>query len=150
MSKRFSEQFKQEAVQLVSAERPIRQVASYLGIGYSTLDKWVRAHRERTGQLVALTQEQKRIRELERQLMEAKAQQIHNYHFASQDIEKLGITHCMASAVIATFTVLGGRTVGPVAIRDGLSEATIKALQEDMRRSFEQATAFKPKGWIGE
>ena len=68
MSKRFSEQFKQEAVQLVSAERPIRQVASYLGIGYSTLDKWVRAHRERTGQLVALTQEQKRIRELERQV----------------------------------------------------------------------------------
>ena len=46
----------------------IRQVASYLGIGYSTLDKWVRAHRERTGQLVALTQEQKRIRELERQV----------------------------------------------------------------------------------
>ena len=86
-----------------------------------------------------------RIRELERQLMEAKAQQIHNYHFASHDLEKLGITHCMASAVIVTFTVLGGRTVGPVAILDGLSEATIKALQEDMRRSFEQATAFKPK-----
>ena len=89
-----------------------------------------------------------RIRELERQLMEAKAQQIHNYHFASHDLEKLGITHCMASAVIVTFTVLGGRTVGPVAIRDGLSEATIKALQEDMRRSFDQATAFKPKGVV--
>lgn len=91
-----------------------------------------------------------RIRELERQIVEYRAQQIHNYHFASHDLEKLGITHCMASAVIVTFTVLGGRTVGPVAIRDGLSEATIKALQEDMRRSFEQATAFKPKGWIGE
>ena len=89
-----------------------------------------------------------RIRELERQLMEAKAQQIHNYHFASQDIEKLGIKHCMASAVIVTFSTLGGRTIRPVAIRDGLSEATIKALQEDMRRSFEQATAFKPKGVV--
>ena len=52
----------------------------------------------------------------------------------------------MGSAVIATFTVLGGRTtIAPVAIRDGLSEATIKALQEDMRRSFKQATAFKLK-----
>ena len=91
-----------------------------------------------------------RIRELERQIVEYQAQQIHNYHFASHDIEKLGITHCMASAVIVTFTVLGGRTVGPVAIRDGLSEATIKALQEDLRRSFEQTTAFKPKGFIGE
>lgn len=68
MSKRFSEQFKEEAVRLVSTERPIKEVARQLGIGYSTLDKWVRAHRGRTGQLVALTQEQKRIRELERQV----------------------------------------------------------------------------------
>jgi transposase len=55
-------------VQLVSTERPIKEVASQLGIGYSTLDKWVRAHRRRTGQLAALTREQKRIRELERQV----------------------------------------------------------------------------------
>ena len=68
MSKRFSEQFKQEAVQLVSTERPIKEVASQLGMGCSTLDKWVRAHRGRTGQLAALSQEQKRIRELERQV----------------------------------------------------------------------------------
>ena len=68
MSKRSSEQFKQEAVQLVSTERSIKEVASQLGIGYSTLDKWVRAHRGRTGQLAALSQEQKRIRELERQV----------------------------------------------------------------------------------
>jgi transposase-like protein len=54
MSKRFSEQFKQEAVQLVSAERPISEVASQLGVGYSTLDKWVRAHRKSTGQLVSM------------------------------------------------------------------------------------------------
>lgn len=68
MSKRFSERFKQEAVQLVSTERPLKEVANQLGIGYSTLDKWVRAHRGRTGQLAALTQEQKCIRELERQV----------------------------------------------------------------------------------
>lgn len=68
MSKRFSEQFKQEAVQLVSSERPIGEVARQLGIGYSTLDKWVRSHRRRTGELAAVPQEQRRIRELERQL----------------------------------------------------------------------------------
>lgn len=68
MSKRFSEQFKQEAVQLVCAARPVSAVAQQLGIGHSTLDKWVRAQRKSTGQLQALTQEQKRIRELERQV----------------------------------------------------------------------------------
>lgn len=41
MSKRFSEQFKQEAVQLVSTQRPIGEVTSQFGIGYSSLDKWV-------------------------------------------------------------------------------------------------------------
>lgn len=91
-----------------------------------------------------------RIRDLERKLVEAQAQHIHNYHFASHELEKMGTTHCMGSAVIVTFTVIGGRTISPVAIHDGLSEATIKAIQEDMRRSFEQATAFKPKGLIGE
>lgn len=68
MSRRFSEQFKQEAVQLVLAGRPINEVANQLGVGYSTLDKWVRTHRKNTGQLAALTQEQTRIRDLERQV----------------------------------------------------------------------------------
>jgi transposase len=68
MSKRFSEQFKQEAVGLVSTNRPISEVANQLGVGHSTLDKWVRAQRRRNGQLAVLTQEQKRIRELERQV----------------------------------------------------------------------------------
>ena len=87
-----------------------------------------------------------RIRELERKLLEAQAQQIHRYHFASHELEKMGTTHCMGSAVIITFTVLGGRTtIAPVAIRDGLSETTINALQEDMRRSFDKATEFEPK-----
>ena len=86
-----------------------------------------------------------RIRALERKLAESQAQQIHNYHFASHQIEELGIRHCMASAVIVTFTTLSGRSISSVAIRDGLSEATIKALQEDMRRSFEQIIELKPK-----
>ena len=55
MSQRFSVQFKQEAVQLVSTECPVAEVASQQRIGYSTLDKWVRCHHRCTGQLAELT-----------------------------------------------------------------------------------------------
>lgn len=49
------------------------------------------------------------------------------------------------SAVILTVTALGGKTVvAPVAIRDGLSAATIAAIQNDLRRSFELATLVNP------
>ena len=64
MSKRFSDQFRQSAVEMVSPEHPIAEAAHSLGIGHSTSDKWVRAHRRQTVQLAALNQEQKRIREL--------------------------------------------------------------------------------------
>ena len=88
-----------------------------------------------------------RIRELERKLVEAQAQQIHNHHFASVGIEKASINKWMESAVIITITTLGGREiVAPVAIRNGLSDATIKAIQEDLLRSYNYATELKPKG----
>lgn len=52
---------------------------------------------------------------------------------------------CHGSAVILTLTALGGREiVPPVAIRDGLSPATVTAIQEDLRRSFELATLVSP------
>lgn len=50
-----------------------------------------------------------------------------------------------ASAVILHITALGGReVVAPVAIRDGLSQKAVEALQEDLRRSFELATMVSP------
>jgi CTP-dependent riboflavin kinase len=88
-----------------------------------------------------------RICELERKLVEAQAQQIRNHHFASVGIEKASINKCIGSAVIITITALGGREiVAPVAIRNGLSDATIKAIQDDLLRSFNYATELKPKG----
>jgi hypothetical protein len=51
-----------------------------------------------------------RIAELERQLHEAKAAQVHNYHFASKGLDKLGTDRLMGSGVILSMTVLGGRT----------------------------------------
>lgn len=49
------------------------------------------------------------------------------------------------SAAVLTITGLGGRViVPPVAIRDGISPATVDALQDDLRRSFELATLVNP------
>lgn len=46
--KRFTPEFKAEAVRLaLSGDRPQRAVADDLGIGYSTLDRWIGQHRDR-------------------------------------------------------------------------------------------------------
>lgn len=88
-----------------------------------------------------------RIAELERKLMEAEAQLVHVYHFAGIDLPKFGIDKCAGSAVILTLSTLGNRaTIGPIAIRDGLSQTTIDALQADFIRSYEEAIVLKPKG----
>lgn len=88
-----------------------------------------------------------RIAELERKLNEALAGQAHVYHFASASIDKASTDHLLASGVIITLTVLGGREIfNPVLIRDGLSRETIAALKADFARSYENAVSFKPSG----
>jgi transposase len=44
MSKHHIEQFKQEAVAYVPSnkDKPVKAIAQSLGVGYSTLDNWVR------------------------------------------------------------------------------------------------------------
>ena len=52
----------------------------------------------------------------------------------------------MASGVVLTLTVLGGRKLfEPVLIRDGLSEALITTLRADLARSYLLAVQQKPK-----
>lgn len=88
-----------------------------------------------------------RIAELEQKLKEAEAQQAHVYHFADAGIGKMSTEHLMGSGVMLTLTVLGGCEVfRPVLIRDGLSDETIAALKEDLKRSFKLATLHKPNG----
>lgn len=88
-----------------------------------------------------------RIAELERKLMEAEAQQIHRYHFASCELEKFGINKMMGSGVILELSALGGKAVlTPVMISDGLSAETIAALKADLVRSYNKMVEFKPKG----
>ena len=64
---RFSEQFKQDAVRLTGQGTPLREVAQSLGVGVSTLDKWVRTAKGSSAGVSALSAEQKRIRELEKE-----------------------------------------------------------------------------------
>lgn len=72
MSKRYSEQFKQEALNFVQTHPSvgIATVAKQLGVGYSTLDNWLRQHRQSLGRATATAQtaEQQRIRQLEKQV----------------------------------------------------------------------------------
>lgn len=69
----YSPEFRLEAAQqVVDAGRSVRDVSESLGLGKSTVDKWVRQLRnERGGNLSSatpLTPDQLRIRELERKL----------------------------------------------------------------------------------
>ena len=51
MIKRYSAQFKQESIQYVQShfESTIATIAQPLGVGYSTLDHWLRQHRKSIG-----------------------------------------------------------------------------------------------------
>lgn len=87
----------------------------------------------------------KSYKDLERENMELRAQMPHASVAACRDLEKAGAV-LMASAAIITITALGGRViVGPVAIRDGLSSASITALRGDISRSHAAIVAAQPK-----
>jgi transposase len=72
MTKRYSTQFKQEALNFVQnhPSLAVHTAAKQLGVGYSTLDKWIRLHRSSIGSVAAsaMTTEQQRIRALEKQV----------------------------------------------------------------------------------
>ncbi len=79
-----------------------------------------------------------------RRLLEAKASLANNYPIAHKDLGKASTEHMRASGVILTLTALGGREIiSPVMIADGLSNETTAAIQADLRRSHEIATAGK-------
>ncbi len=71
---RFSPEFRLEAAQLVTDQRySIREAAEAMGVGKSTMDKWVRQLRvERNGGQIGtatpMTPDQQKIRELERKI----------------------------------------------------------------------------------
>ncbi|NRP09423.1 Transposase [Marinobacterium sp. xm-a-121] len=69
----FSPEFRLESAQLVVDQGyKVREAAEAMGVGKSTMDKWVRQLRaERKGEspkATPMTEEQRRIRELEKQV----------------------------------------------------------------------------------
>lgn len=68
MAKRFSSEFKQQAIDyaLANSNEPLSTIANKLGIGYSTLDKWVCQSSEAGSIKRQLTLEQHRILDLEK------------------------------------------------------------------------------------
>ena len=71
MSKHYSEQFRRQAVDHVLShpEQSMVSTAKLLGVGYSTLDKWMRKHRQSigAGASATLSTDQQRLRALERE-----------------------------------------------------------------------------------
>lgn len=70
MAKRFSPEFKQQAIEyaLANSHEPIAAIARKLGVGYSTLDKWVRESNTTSTSKRVLSPEQQRIVELEKEI----------------------------------------------------------------------------------
>lgn len=75
----FSPEFRLESAQLVVDQNySIREAATAVGVGHSTMDKWVRQLRDerdgRTPKATAMTPEQRRIKELEKRIRDIEEQ----------------------------------------------------------------------------
>ena len=75
----FSPEFRLESAQLVVDQNySIREAAAAVGVGHSTLDRWVhQLRKERNGQTPkasAMTPEHKRIKELEKRIKDIEEQ----------------------------------------------------------------------------
>lgn len=75
----FSPEFRLESAQLVVDQHySIREAATAVGVGHSTMDKWVRQLRDerdgRTPKATAMTPEQRRIKELEKHIRDIEEQ----------------------------------------------------------------------------
>lgn len=70
MAKRFSPEFKQQAIEyaLANSHEPIAAIPRNLDVGYSTLDKWVRESNTTSTSKRVLSPEQQRIVELEKEI----------------------------------------------------------------------------------
>ena len=75
----FSPEFRLESAQLVVDQNySIREAATAVGVGHSTMDRWVRQLRDerdgRTPKATAMTPEQRRIKELEKRIRDIEEQ----------------------------------------------------------------------------
>jgi len=69
----YSEELKLTIVKLAESGRPTKELSEEYGVGKSTINNWRRAYRKNGNNKVTveMSSEQKRIRELEKQLADA-------------------------------------------------------------------------------
>lgn len=91
MAKHFSPEFKQQAMVyvLANSDEPLASIAVKLGIGYSTLDKWMRMANPHGSSKRQLTPEQQRILDLEKEVKQLKEanhilKKVHVYFLTDQ------------------------------------------------------------------
>lgn len=83
------------------------------------------------------------LRKAKLEAKELRAQLASTYHFAS--VELPSCRDVQGGGVLVELHFLGGRQACmPFVIRDGLSSSTIKALQEDLSKSWSLSTELKP------
>ena len=88
MAKRFSLEFKQQAIDYALANSH-ESLAVKLGVGYSTLDKWIRMANPDGSSKRQLTPEQQRILDLEKEVKQLKEandilKKVHVYFLTDQ------------------------------------------------------------------
>jgi hypothetical protein len=84
-----------------------------------------------------------RIKKLERENLELKAQLAYVYHYAKLGIGKCDREQIKGSGIVVQMHWLGGKEVCPAfCLKDGLSQDTIRALNDDLKFSYDQAVEF--------
>lgn len=92
-----------------------------------------------------ITEMQNKISELQNKLFVSEASQLHNLHFASADIQKASSSKMQGSGIILSIKASNGTDiVKPTRIVNGLSQETISAIKEDLRKAYEYAIELKP------
>jgi hypothetical protein len=77
-------------------------------------------------------------KDLERQILELKAQLPITYTISSSMLDKVSTDHLMGSGVLLQLSGIGGKElINPVMIKDGLSKSTIDAIKADLKRSYD-------------
>jgi len=93
--------------------------------------------------MVLTAMKKKTYAQLEREVLELKAQMANTYAAASKRLSKC--ENLIGSGVILRLEALGGKEIiPPVYIVDGLSEAAINALRNEVIRSYNEVTYIKP------
>lgn len=87
---------------------------------------------------------QESLREMD--IKESVCSQIHNYHFASNELLKLTKARFSGSGIIlgGIYSLSGKCLMKPLTISGGLSNNTINGLLDDIQDTFDYKTEFKP------